>query len=196
MNFLAHLYLSGEDEKIKTGNFIGDFVKGNQLYEYESQVQTGIRLHRTIDAFTDSHPTVLESKKRLRSKFRHYAPVIVDIFYDHFLAKNWSDFSSVDLKVYTLNFYSMISEYSSVIPRAVNTMLIYMSEKNWLYNYQCLDGIDHALTEMSKRTKFDSKMDLAVGSLKENYDEFETEFGFFFPELQHHAQSFLKCKNF
>ncbi len=196
MNFLAHLYLSGEDEKIKTGNFIGDFVKGNQLYEYESQVQTGIRLHRTIDAFTDSHPTVLESKKRLRSKFRHYAPVIVDIFYDHFLAKNWSDFSSVDLKAYTLNFYSMISEYSSVIPRAVNTMLIYMSEKNWLYNYQCLDGIDHALTEMSKRTKFDSKMDLAIGSLKENYDEFETEFGFFFPELQHHAQSFLKCKNF
>ncbi len=192
MNFLAHLLLSGENDKVKIGNFIGDFVKGNQIENYEEDIQFGIRLHREIDSFTDSHPVVLKSKKRLRPTFGHYSPVIVDVFYDHFLAKNWSTFSSTDLKEFTVQFYQMISNYSSVIPQAVNNMLVYMSQKNWLYNYQFIDGIDRALTGMSKRTKFNSKMEVAALSLKENYAEFESEFHQFFPELQKHTQSFFK----
>ncbi|MEQ9403137.1 MAG: ACP phosphodiesterase [Cyclobacteriaceae bacterium] len=192
MNFLAHLFLSGDNEKIQVGNFIGDFVKGNKFEKYHHDIQLGIRLHREIDSFTDSHPVVMQSKMRLRAKFRHYSPVIVDVFYDHFLAKNWSNFDSSDLKNFTLNFYEMISGYSSIIPDAVNNMLVFMKDKNWLYNYQSLEGIDRALTGMSRRTKFDSNMEVAIESLKENYNEFEDEFRLFFPELQHHTQSFLK----
>lgn len=192
MNFLAHLFLSGDNEKVKIGNFIGDFVKGNQLADYDEEIQLGIRLHREIDSYTDSHPTVLSSKTRLRPTFGHYSPVIVDVFYDHFLAKNWKDFSSIDLKDYTLQFYKMIANYASIIPMEVNNMLVYMSQKNWLYNYQFIDGIDRALTGMSKRTKFDSKMEVAVASLKESYDAFESEFTNFFPELQSHAKAFMK----
>lgn len=192
MNFLAHLYLSGDNEKVKVGNFIGDFVKGNQLETYETDIRKGIRLHRTIDTFTDSHLIVLESKKRLRSKYRHYAPVIVDVFYDHFLAKKWSLFSPVDLKKYTLDFYHMIEQYKDVIPQTVNNMLYYMSKNNWLYNYQFLEGIDRALTGMARRTRFKSNMEVAVHSLQESYEAFENEFDRFFPDLESHTKAFLK----
>ena len=192
MNFLAHLFLSGENEKVKVGNFIGDFVKGSQLEEYDDDIQFGIRLHREIDSFTDTHSVVLESKTRLRPTFGHYSPVIVDVYYDHFLAKNWSEYSNIGLEDYTLQFYEMIATYSSIIPEAVNHMLGFMMKKNWLYNYQFLDGIDRALSGMSRRTKFDSKMELAADSLKLSYDEFENEFTRFFPDLQAHAQKMLK----
>lgn len=192
MNFLAHLFLSGDNDLVKIGNFIGDFVKGNQLENYNEKIQFGIRLHREIDSFTDSHPVVLESKLRLRPKFGHYSPVIVDVYYDHFLAKNWSKFSAIELEKYTLDFYQMIKKYSTVIPQAVNNMLVYMSAKNWLFNYRTIDGIDRALKGMSRRTKFESNMDKAVVSLEANYQEFQNEFDKFFPELQSHAQSFFK----
>ena len=191
MNFLAHLFLSGENEKVKVGNFIGDFVKGNQLEKYDAEIQIGIKLHREIDYYTDSHPVVLESKKRLRPKFGHYSPVIVDVFYDHFLAKNWHSYMPVELKKYTTIFYQMIKGYSSVIPQAVNNMLVYMSETDWLYNYQFLEGIDRALTGMSRRTKFESKMEVAAKSLEEHYDLYENEFRIFFPQLQSHVTKIL-----
>lgn len=192
MNFLAHLYLSGSNEKIKVGNFIGDFVKGNQLEIYDSEIQKGIKLHREIDHFTDTHEIVLKSKVRLRESFGHYSPVIVDIFYDHFLAKNWIEFYPIELKKYTADFYTMIANYSSIVPDAVNNMLTYMKAGNWLYNYQFLEGINKALSGMAKRTKFDSKMETATASLEENYEAFQNEFNEFFPLLVSHSKSFLK----
>lgn len=192
MNFLAHLFLSGDNERVKIGNFIADFVKGNKLNDYPPEIQFGIRLHREIDSYTDSHPVVLESKSRLRPTFGHYSPVIVDVFYDHYLAKNWSQFSQIELEQFTVNFYKMIKKYSTIIPQAVNNMLVYMSAKNWLYNYQFIEGIDKALTGMSKRTKFDSKMEHASISLQENYEDFEDEFARFFPDLQAHTESLMK----
>ena len=184
MNFLAHLYLSGEDEMVLVGNFIGDFVKGSQMDQYAEKIQKGIRLHRSIDHFTDNHSIVLESKIRLREKFRHYAPVIVDVFYDHFLAKDWSKFSETPLKEYTENFYNLMRGYFNIIPQGVIHMLGFMSRDNWLYQYQFIEGIDRALTGMSRRTKFENKMDEASLSLKEHYEDFEKEFNQFFPELE------------
>lgn len=192
MNFLAHLYLSGDDEGVLVGNFIGDFVKGSQMNGYANSIQKGIRLHRSIDHFTDTHPIVLESKVRLREKFRHYAPVIVDVFYDHFLAKNWSDFSKISLKQYTEDFYALMKKYIDTIPKGVTHMLGFMSRDNWLYNYQFIEGIDRALTGMSRRTKYENKMDEASKALEENYHDFHNEFDQFFPELQSHVTNFEK----
>lgn len=190
MNFLAHLYLSGHDEEVLVGNFIGDFVKGSQMDHYPDQVQKGIRLHRSIDYFTDTHEIVLQSKIRLREKFRHYAPVIVDVFYDHFLAKDWSRYSNVPLLDYTQNFYRLMNKYLEMIPKGVVRMLSYMSQDNWLYNYQFIEGIDRALTGMSRRTKFESKMEDASEALQAHYTAFENEFHQFFPELQLHVRNF------
>lgn len=192
MNFLAHLYLSGDDEEILIGNFIGDFVKGSQMRLYKETIQKGIRLHRSIDHYTDNHDVVLQSKIRLREKFRHYAPVIVDVYYDHFLAKKWSDFSATPLHQYTENFYQLMKKYVNIVPKGVTHMLSFMARDNWLYNYQFIEGIDRALTGMSKRTKYENKMDEASVALKEHYLDFENEFDLFFPELQAHVTNFEK----
>ena len=190
MNFLAHLLLSGQNEEVLVGNFIGDFVKGSQLSEYTLEIQKGIRLHRSIDEYTDSHPIVLQSKIRLRDKFHHYAPVIVDIFYDHFIARDWHKFSAEPLLEFTHRFYNLMINYYEQIPNQVVNMLKYMREGNWLYNYQFIEGIDRALTGMSQRTKFISKMEEAAEALKTDYTDFESEFQHFFPELQKHVANF------
>ena len=192
MNFLAHLLISIDDEQIMVGNFIGDFVKGSQISEFNTKIQKGIRLHRAIDSYTDQHPIVKESKVRLRPKFRHYAPVIVDVFYDHFLAKNWDKYATEPLMDFTNRFYSLMENYSTQVPAGVNHMLTYMRSGNWLYNYQFLEGIHKALSGMSRRTKFQSHMDQATEALKHNYEEFQNEFNRFFPELQAFANTFEK----
>ncbi len=187
MNFLAHIYLSGNDPLITLGNFIGDFVKGNQANTYPQKVQNGIALHRAIDEFTDNHETVLQSKIRLRADYRHYAPVIVDVYYDHFLAKYWSDYHSTALPEYTERFYEMVKTHRSILPERANRMFDYMSRDNWLLGYSRVTGIEQALSGMSRRSKFDSRMEQAGKNLRSDYELFKAEFEAFFPELISHA---------
>ncbi len=192
MNFLAHLYLSGDNDHVMVGNFIGDFVKGKDFELYDNEIRQGILLHREIDSYTDSHDIVKESKKRLQPQFRHYAPVIADVFYDHFLSANWHNYSDIPLIKYTEDFYELTDNYKEIIPFAANNMLKYMRSGNWLYNYQHVEGIHQALSGMSRRTKFDSKMELASKELKLNYEAYYAEFAAFFPELIAHSKQFLK----
>jgi acyl carrier protein phosphodiesterase len=113
MNFLAHLYLSGNNDKIMVGNFMGDFVKGRSaLEQFEPEIIRGIELHRAIDEFTDSHAVVSASKDRLRPKYRHYSGVIVDVFYDHFLARNWSDYHDELLPDFADRAYGVIQSFA------------------------------------------------------------------------------------
>ena len=116
MNFLAHLYLSQNDTNIMIGNFIADHIRGNHYEEFSKEIQQGIFLHREIDTFTDAHEIVRKSKRRLHERYRHYAGVIIDIFYDYFLAKNWSDYSAIPLDVYTDCINDLFSEIAEDLP--------------------------------------------------------------------------------
>ena len=191
MNFLAHVYLSGENKEVMVGNFIGDFVKGNQMNLFDLQVRAGIILHRSIDAYTDSHPVVTKSKSRLRKKYRHYAGVIVDVFYDHFLAANWKDYHHTELVDYTHQTYSILLDHGDILPQRVHYMLGYMMEQNWLLSYSEIDGIGKALSGLSRRTRFNSKMNESVIDLEAYYDEFESEFREFFEDLRVHSENTL-----
>jgi acyl carrier protein phosphodiesterase len=195
MNFLAHLYLSGNNPKIMVGNFLGDFVRGRNLERYDNDVACGIRLHRFIDEFTDNHPTVAVSKHRLREKYRHYSPVIVDIFYDHFLAKDWRLYHNENLSAFAQNAYAIISQYHEVLPPDAKHMLPYMINGDWLVNYSKIEGIHKALIGMSRRTKFDSKMDESVTELRNYYSDFQVEFESFFPELKKFSDAFMATNN-
>lgn len=188
MNFLAHIYLSGPDEDIQLGNFLGDFVKGKQFSDFPERIQAGILLHRHIDSYTDTHKVVRESKLKLRKGFGHYAPVIVDVFYDHFLALDWKKHHPEDLKTFTESFYAMASSKSGMLPPLAIKMLGYMSADNWLYHYQFKEGIRRTLTGMSRRTTFNSRMELAHEALEEHYESFSREFNIFFPELIHSSE--------
>jgi acyl carrier protein phosphodiesterase len=193
MNFLAHLYLSGPYDEIKIGNFIGDFVKGRNLSEkYGAAIAKGVDLHREIDHFTDHHPLVQESKNRLRPKYRHYSPVIVDVFYDHFLAHRWNEYSDQLLPDFADKIYDLMEKSHKILPDQVNFMLPYMIKGNWLVNYSKLEGIHRALSGMARRTPYESKMDEATEDLRMNYVDFEKEFRQFFPELISFSTDWIK----
>ncbi len=192
MNFLAHIYLSGEDEGITIGNFIADGIKGKQYKKYPLQIQKGILLHRGIDSFTDQHPTVRQSTKRLHENYGHYSGVIVDILYDHFLAKNWKNYHSQPLDEYVGEFYEMLRKYFEILPTRIQRMMPYMIADNWLLSYATVEGISNILTQMNRRTKERSKMNLAVIELEQYYTEFETEFTCFFEELKTFSENKIK----
>ena len=183
MNFLAHIYLSGDHHEIKIGNFIADSVRGRKYLNYPENIQKGILLHRAIDTYTDSHPTVRMSTKKLHKNYHHYSSVIVDILYDHFLAKYWSVYHSTPLDIYVEDFYKELESYYPILPEKVKKMMPYMIADNWLLSYKTVDGIGRILYQMNKRTKYKSKMNFAVIELEQYYTEFETEFRSFFDEL-------------
>jgi len=195
MNFLAHIYLSGTNPKTMVGNFIGDFVKGrNVLEQFEPEIAIGIELHRAIDEYTDHHPIVQNSKIRLRPKYRHYAAVIVDVFYDHLLSRFWDNYHTEPLETFSVGAYAILKDNWSVLPLEVKNLLPYMIRDNWLLNYGTFDGIGKALTGMSRRTRHNSRMDESIVDLRENYQEFKSEFELFFPELKKHSEQFLEDK--
>lgn len=187
MNFLAHLYLSGNNDLIKIGNFMADGIRGKSFNTYPSEVQKGIILHRSIDTYTDAHPIFRESTKRLHQRYHHYAGVIVDVFYDHFLAKNWKDYSDEPLQEFTERFYNSLKENYDILSDRTKGMMPVMIRENWLYSYRTVEGISRILKQMDHRTKNLSGMHSSPDELTTYYSEFEAEFTLFFEDLREHC---------
>jgi acyl carrier protein phosphodiesterase len=183
MNFLAHIYLSGSSDLLKIGNFMADGVRGKQYLAFDSEIQKGIVLHRAIDTFTDAHPLFRKCTKRLHSTYHHYSGVIVDVFFDHFLAKNWNKYSEITLEDFVNNFYTSLTIFETHLTEKAKMMKPYMIQQNWLLSYQSIDGIEKILTQMDRRTKNRSMMRNSVTELKQYYTEFEDDFKDFFREL-------------
>ena len=184
MNYLAHIYLSNENEGITIGNFIADGIKGKKYTVFPKEIQKGILLHRGIDSFTDLHPTVRLSTKRLHKNYGHYSGVIVDILYDHFLAKNWNNYHEQPLEEYIEKFYELLRNSFNILTPRIKRMMPYMISDNWLLSYATVEGISKILVKMNRRTNNASKMNFAVIDLEEYYMEFENEFTSFFEELR------------
>lgn len=185
MNFLAHIYLSGEnDDLLKIGNFMADSVRGKQYLNYPESVQKGILLHRKIDEYTDNHPIFRISRKRLVPEFGHYSGVITDIFYDYFLAKNWKSYCSVSLDEYVQNFYQLIENKKEILNEYTVFLVSNMIQHNWLKSYETIEGIRKILHQMDSRTGFRSKMSSAHSILSQNELIFEKEFFVFFEQIQ------------
>jgi acyl carrier protein phosphodiesterase len=191
MNFLAHAYLSFSQEEILVGNFIADFVRGKELENYPKKVQLGIRLHRAIDTYTDSHPLVKQVQSFLIPRFGHYSRVISDVFFDYFLAKNWKKYSDTDLEQFSLDTYRTLSSSPQELPEAFRRMFHWMHTQNWLYAYREAAGIQAALDGLSRRARFDSKMNESTQVLWEKEEEIEAIFFAFFEDLETFASTTL-----
>jgi acyl carrier protein phosphodiesterase len=194
MNYLAHLFLSGDDPDLLVGNFIGDAVKGNKFEDFPPAIARGILLHRFIDDFSDHHPLALKTRKRLRPDFGLWSPVITDMFYDHFLAANWSDFSKEDLETYTEKTYAVLNSYKKFFPENMKMLLHYMSKSNWLFNYSKIEGIERSLNGMSSRIEAENNLHLAGEELRQNYKLYKTDFLEFFPKIQNAVAEDLRQK--
>ena len=123
MNFLAHIYLSDHNDDLAVGNFIADSVRGKDYLNFPAQIQKGILLHRAIDTFTDAHPIFRQSTKRLHSRYSHYSGVIVDIFYDHFLAKNWDIYCEIPLENFVAHFYKVLQSHHDILPARIQNLM-------------------------------------------------------------------------
>jgi acyl carrier protein phosphodiesterase len=189
MNFLAHLYLSGTSEELLIGNFIGDSVKGRDYNNYPKKVKEGILLHRKIDSFTDQHPQVAISKDRIRKDYHKYSPVIIDVYYDHFLALHWEKYHAKPLKEYVAEIYKLLDSNQHTFPQRTQYMVGFMITYNWLGNYQTIGGIKQALIGLGRRAKFASNMENAYKNLLHDYDELDHDFEVFFPELVSYVES-------
>jgi acyl carrier protein phosphodiesterase len=193
MNFLAHAYLSGNEEDILIGNFIADAVKGNSISRLSEGIQKGVRLHREIDSFTDQHPVFIRSKKRIQDSYGKFSGVVIDIYYDHFLASSWSSYSDNELSEFALYVYNLIFENYSVLPSKSRRILPYMAIHNWLVGYSSFRDLQWVFDGMSRRSRqYNSRMESAVESLKEDYGSFEKDFIEFFPDMIAHAGEFRK----
>jgi acyl carrier protein phosphodiesterase len=186
MNFLAHLFLSGEPSELMVGNFIADSVKGNAMHDFSEGIQKGITLHRAIDTFTDNHLEMLKSKERLRPRYKKYAPVITNIFYDHFLAVNWHNYSTVSLRDYTNQVYTYLNEYYNIFPERSKQFYNYMIKYDILFAYTKIEGIEKVMQGMARRAHFISGMETTAEELQKDYEAYKKEFQSFFPDLQTH----------
>ena len=184
MNYLAHIALSGDSELIKIGNFIADGVKGKKYELFPEDIQKGILLHRQIDWFTDNNEVVRKSKRRLNKQYGHYKGVIIDILYDHFLAKNWKLYFHTPLQVFTHAFYKILEDNIDVLPERAKYATSYMIKDDWLTNYAKIEGIEKVLIGMNNRTEGRSKMNLAIKDLKDHYNDFDQDFRIFFEKLR------------
>lgn len=162
---------------------MADGVRGKQYENFPIDIQKGILLHRAIDTFTDAHPLFRQSTKKLHSRYHHNAGVIVDMYYDHFLAKNWTNYHSENLTNYTANFYQSLTDNFHLLTLKTQNLLPYMVEYNWLVNYQSIQGLERILSQMDHRTKNQSLMRFATEELVAHYDEFESEFSLFYKEV-------------
>jgi len=192
VNYLAHLYLSGENPALRLGNFIADHLKNRPISYYSADIQRGIRLHHAIDGFTDQHPVVAQSKARLQPEFRKYAPVIVDVFYDHFLAKKWPVYHPEPLQTYAAGIYTEMKNQYELLPTRAQDMLPYMERYDWLTNYAQIEGIRRVMNGMSRRARFESGMERAPDALELHMDAFGAEFDAFFPDLQLFVTDFIE----
>jgi len=176
------------------GNFIADFVKGRKLAsKYEPLVFSGIELHRAIDHFTDTHKIVQQSKRRLAGKYGHYAGVIVDVFYDHYLSSKWNDYNQEPLENFARRAYQIIQDHDAILTDEVKGFLPYMIKQNWLVAYGTFDGMFQALSGIGRRTKI-SNMPDSVNDLKEKHDQFNEDFSAFFPQLKEFAANYLASR--
>jgi acyl carrier protein phosphodiesterase len=191
MNFLAHVYLSNDNDFIKIGNFMADGIRGNDYQMFPIDIQKGILLHRAIDTFTDAHPVFRQSKHRLHEAYGHYSGVIIDVFYDHFLAKNWTQYSDVPLEDFVAHFYRILEDNYDLLTPRTQGLLPYMMVQNWLVSYATIEGISKILLRMDNRTENKSKMQYSVKELQEFYEDFETEFTLFFEEIRAFAKQKL-----
>ena len=180
MNYLAHAFLSNNNTDLLIGNFIADHLRGNDFKNYSPQIIEGIYLHRRIDTFTDVHPNFKAAKRIFYNGFERYSGVLVDIYFDHLLAKNFSNYSKIPLKEFCDIVYNIYSESKHLFPKSSSNFLDYVLKNNIYYEYSSVAGIEKVLFHLSHRIKHGVMLNQSVEIFKEHEMELQENFEIFF----------------
>ena len=192
MNLVAHQILSFNIEKIRIGNFLGEFVRGKNYENYEPTIAKGIILHRNIDFYTDNHPLVKQASSLFSLSQGKFAPIVVDVIFDYFLIKNWHLFHQIDYSDFTSETYNLLKKYSILYTDLITNYLDTMILENWFKRYETLEGIELTLSEISKRAKFTNHIQTSIKELYLNEDKLEQIFLNFFDDLLNFAKNRLQ----
>ena len=195
MNYLMHFYLAGDDAELQLGNLLGEYVKGRvERFAHPGvtdRLRTGIQMHRTIDSFSDRHPAVQRSKRIVSADYGRLSGVIVDVFYDHVLARRWAEHHAQPLRDYAQDVYRTLNQNLQRLPDAVHPLISYMSRGDWLLGYATQHGIERALQGMARRRAVAAGIGTAGRLLAEHFDRFSADFDEFLPELRVRCTEFL-----
>ncbi len=186
MNYLAHLFLSPDEPQVQLGGLIADFTRGRLdtlARQYPPRVMRGIELHRKIDRFTDDNHWVQRSKARFPSGYRRFAGILVDILYDHFLSRSWSDYTGRDRLEFIQQVYRRLAEHRQLLPPNLQQLAPRMSEEDWLGSYHDLEVIGFVYGRMASRLGRPTCLDGAIDEVKANYPLLADDFNHFFPQL-------------
>ncbi len=192
MNFLGHIYLSGQDTELAIGNLVADQIKGNRISELPDKIKSGIVLHRLIDEFTDNHISYKKCVRKLFPKYRHYSRIIIDMYFDHFLAANWDNFHKTPLKIYSNSFYEKLEKSCFYFNDQVQYFICNLINQKWLEKYSNLKDLEAILKQMEGRTKFPSKLAASTYDLIEKYTYFKSHFFHFMEDVTFFSKNKLK----
>lgn len=184
MNYLAHAYLSFNQPGLLVGNMISDFVKGKKQFDYPPRIQQGIKLHRLIDTFTDDHTATKEAKQVFKPYVGLYAGAFMDVVYDHFLARDESEFSKTTLAAFSQDTYSTLYSSLQVLPPAFAAILPYMKKHDWLYNYSTVEGIEKSFAGVVRRAAYLNSSSDVFQAFIDNYNSLDSYYRSFFPALK------------
>ena len=191
MNWLAHVFLSEPNIEFELGNLLADVVRGAQRDTMSAEFMRGASRHKAIDAFTDAHPIVKRSRARLGSEYRRYSGVIIDVFYDYCLARNWERYSPITLGAYTAAFHDRVRAHPIELPTDAQAMLERIVHRDLLGSYARVDGVEHALRRISTylNARWNKQLALhdSVRDLEAHEAAFSADFQEFFPALQAHV---------
>lgn len=188
MNYLAHVYLAEDNYESRIGNFLGDFVKGRLGDQYTEGIIKGIKTHRKVDAFTDSHEIIRNTRDLISPERRRWAGVMLDIFFDHFLSRNWSCFSNVGLDEFISTFYADLKTFNNSELNDLEFDFEKIIRHDWITKYGSIDGLKLVFAGLSKRVNVQNPLDGSECELVKNYDQMESQFMIFFPELIEYVQ--------
>lgn len=184
MNFLAHLHLASLANSSFLGNLMADFVRGTPEEQYSAPVAAGIRLHRRIDTLTDSHPLVREARQLFRPEYRRYAPITLDVVWDHFLSLHWSQFEpKTSLTDFTQHVRTVIEPQLAFTPVKFQELNEFMWPQRWLIRYQEIPYIGQVLAGMAKRRPKLAALRETNQDFTDNYQSLESIFFRFYPQM-------------
>jgi acyl carrier protein phosphodiesterase len=189
VNFLAHAYLAGSSDHAIVGSLMGDFVKGPLRDRYGAEITRALALHRRIDTYTDSHHVVRQSRRRVSPARRRFAGILVDMFYDHFLARHWDEYNDMPLERFADRVYAALREHHALLPERLQAIAPRMAATDWLGSYRSVEAVGMALDRMGQRLKRGNALLRSSEELLANYDAFDADFHAFFPEVMRFARA-------
>lgn len=191
MNYLAHLHLGGSQPAQLLGSLYGDFVKGPLAGRWPAEIEAGIRLHRRIDVFTDSHPLIAQARLRFPAERRRFSGILLDVFFDHCLARDWALYSAEPLDTFTLYVYRVLSAEAE-LPGRLALIAPRMAAQDWLGSYRDFEVLEQVINGMARRISRPEALAGAMAELESLYRPLSEDFRQFYPQLQQFAGSQLR----